>query len=127
MPQARTRAQRAMQVLRWVQANWPIGRQVVVEWHDEIIDDEGKPCDGDTGREGRKLVMRLSRKRNRTIRETTDTVIHECVHMIQWPVAGPAEDPIDHHPPAFGAQYWEIRDRFDHHGGAEDASEFGWE
>ena len=29
-----------MQVLRWVQANWPIGRQVVVEWHDEIIDDE---------------------------------------------------------------------------------------
>lgn len=70
------------------------------------------------------MFISMSEKRNRTWRETADTVIHEYVHVMQWPVAGPAEVTIDDHPAAFGAQYWEIKDTFEHRGGYADACEY---
>jgi hypothetical protein len=91
------------------------------------LNDDGSQCDAETGREGRRIVITLSQRRNRTWRETVDTVIHEYTHALQWPVAGPAEDAIDDHPTAFWAQKGEIDDHWMHRGGHADADEFGWE
>jgi len=124
MPRARNRWERAVQVLRWCQANWPTNRPVDLRWEPSILNDDKTECDAETGREGRRMFIALSEKRNRTWRETVDTVIHEYVHVMQWPVAGPAEEALDDHPAAFGAQYWEIKDAFDHRGGHEDACEY---
>ena len=134
MPKARNREQRSIQVLRWCEANWPNGRKARIQWVDELVQDpeeveegdEPEEWAGETSREGRGMLITLSRKANRTWRETIDTVIHEYTHLIQWPIAGKAEDPLDHHPASFGAQYWEIKDRWEHHGGHADASEFDW-
>jgi hypothetical protein len=127
MPRARNRAQRAIQVLRWIDANWPIGRPVEIVWVDRLYDQEKREeYDAETERVGRRIRMQISRRRNRTWRETADTVIHECTHAMQWPVAGPAETALDDHPPSFWAQKGEIDDHFHHRGGYADADEFGW-
>lgn len=103
--------------------NWPIGRKVRLEWVDELWDDEEERYyEAETGREGRDLIITLSRRDNRTWKETADSVMHEYTHCIQWPVAGPHEDSHDHHPPAHWAQYGEIVDRYHHHHGCEDCS-----
>lgn len=123
MPTARNRYQRANQVLAWCMDNWPIGRKVRLEWVDELWDDEEERYyEAETGREGRDLIITLSRRDNRTWKETADSVMHEYTHCIQWPVAGPHEDTHDHHPPAHWAQYGEIVDRYHHHHGCEDCS-----
>lgn len=124
MPRARNRYQRAVQVLRWCQANWPTNRPIDLRWEPEVLDDDGEQCDAESGRDGRRMFIVLSERRNRTWRETADSVIHEYAHVMQWPVAGPAETTLDDHPAAFGAQYWEIKDNFDHRGGYADACEY---
>lgn len=127
MPAARTRKGRALQVLRWIDANWTIGRPVEVVWKPRVYDDDGAECDAWTDRVGRGLLIAMSEKRNHTIKEASDTMIHEATHALQWPVAGKAEHERHHHPPAFWAQYGEIREEFDHNGGATDAGEFSAE
>lgn len=125
MPKARNRRERAIQVSRWCQANWPAGRPISIRWVGRLYDKKKREeYDAETKRCGRGLVVTISRARNRTWRETEDSVIHEHVHCIQWPVAGPAEFALDDHPAAFGAQYWEIKDNFDHRGGYDDAFEY---
>lgn len=124
MPRARNRWQRATQVLRWIEANWPIGRPVRIEWVDLIIDEAAEDeCYGQCYREGRSIVIEIARRRNPTAKDTIDTLIHECVHAILWPTAS-AEERQAHHPPAFWAQYGEIRDRFDHDHGWEESKEY---
>lgn len=124
MPRARNRWERAAQVLRWCQSNWPTNRPIDLRWAPEVLNDDGSQCFAETGREGRRMSVTLSERMNRTWRDTVDTVIHEYTHVMQWPVAGPAEETLDDHPAAFGAQYWEIKDSFDHRGGHDDAGEF---
>lgn len=124
MAAARTRKGRALQVLRWIDANWTIGRPVRIVWKPRVFDDDGYECDAWTDRVGRGLLIAMSERRNRTIEKTVDTVIHEAAHGIQWPVAGRAETDRHHHPPSFWAQYGEIRDVYDHDGGHDDAGEF---
>ena len=125
MPKAKTREARARQVLRWIAHEWPIGRPVRLEWVEWILDDAGRPtrCYGQTYRDGRELVIEVSSRINRTTVEAVDTTIHEAAHAILWPQARVEWQTADH-PPAFWAQYGEIRDRFDHDHGAEQADEF---
>lgn len=119
MPRARNRWERATQVMRWIEANWPIGRPVRIKFPDIIIDEDTlEPCEGQCYREGREIVIEIAKRMNPLTRIVVDTVIHECAHAILWPPAR-AEGRQAHHPPAFWAQYGEIRDRFDH--------DFGWE
>ena len=124
MPRAKNRWERATQVLRWCEANWPIGRSVLIQWVPTIIDEEGKESDAETGRDGRRIIITLSERMNRSWRETCDSVIHEYVHGLQWPVAGPTEDALDDHPVEFWAKYGEIKNQFMYHGGHADAEEF---
>lgn len=126
MPKGRTRQQRAAQVLKWIDANWIVGRKISVRWVAELLDDDGEEYCGYTDRVGKDLVIVLSKKRLTTIQETTDIVIHEACHAIQWPPSGKAERRRHHHPPSFWALYGEIRDRFDHDHGHEEADAFEW-
>lgn len=124
MPRARNRQDRARQVLRWIESNWPIGRNVRLVFVDHILDDENRcELDGQCYREGREIVIEIAMKRNLTIKEIVDTICHEASHAILWPTAR-AEGMQAHHPPAFWAQYGEIRDRFDHDNGWEESKEY---
>jgi len=128
MRKARNRYERSRQVLAWLEAEWPAGRKVELIWVDEIKDQDertGKPyhCHGQTYREGRHLVIELSRKKCRTWEGTTETLIHEWCHAVQW---GPAalEEKTEHHPAWFYTLYGEIMNRWDHDHGWEQANEY---
>ena len=103
---------------------WPCGRPVVLRWLPEVRDEHGEYC-GDAGREGRRLVIRMSERMNRTWVGAIETLAHEYAHCVLW---GPAsledDDRVPHHPPAFWAQYGEIIDRWNHDHGAEQAKEY---
>ncbi len=86
-------------------------------------EDTHEPCEGQCYREGREIVIEVAKRLHPTTRLVVDTVIHECAHAILWPPAR-AESRQAHHPPAFWAQYGEIRDRFDHDLGWEEAAEY---
>lgn len=119
---ALNRFQRVQQVLNWIDHEWPIGRPVVIKWRAKLEDD----CAGMTCRDGKSLVIYLSKKRNRTWHDSVDTLIHEAAHCILWGMAS-VEDRTAHHPPSFWSLYGEIRDRFDHDHGAEESEDFSTE
>lgn len=119
---ALNRSQRVQQVLNWIDYEWPIGRPVVIRWRAKLEGD----CAGMTCRDGKSLVIYLSKKRNRTWHDSVDTLIHEAAHCILWGMAS-VEDRTAHHPPSFWSLYGEIRDRFDHDHGAEESEDFSTE
>ena len=130
MPKARNVAERCRQVLAWVESEWPSGRIVTLHWRREIVDKDTKTgkrhqCHGETWRDGRVMHIALSRKKCRRYTDAVETLIHEYVHVLQW---GPASlehcETLDHHPSVFWVQQGEILDRYHHHGGAEEASEY---
>ena len=116
---ALNRFQRVQQVLNWINHEWPIGRPVVIKWKPKLEDN----CSAMTFRDGKNLVIHISKKRNPTWELSVDTLIHEAAHCILWGMAS-VEDRTAHHPPSFWSLYGEIRDRFDHDHGAEQAKEF---
>lgn len=118
--------QRCKQALRWMQHEWPCGRPIRIRWVKELIDpDDGEAFDADTLRHGNELVIRMSRRRNRTYYSAIDTLIHEYAHCLLWGMASVEEHPrLRHHPAALWAQYGEIRDHWDHDYGWEQSKEF---
>jgi len=105
-----------------MEATWPCGRPVRIRWT-PTLGPKGK-YSAQTQRSGTGMLITMSRRRNRLYEIAIDTIIHEYVHCHQW---GPARAELlqpDDHPPAFGALYWEILDRFHHQGGDEEASEY---
>lgn len=127
MRKAKNRFERSLQVLGWLQSEWPVGRPVELIWVATVedVDEKGKAhqCHGQTYREDRHIVIELSRRKCRSWEGTTSTLIHEFVHAVQW---GPAsiELSTEHHPVAFYALLGEIENRWDHDHGAEMANEF---
>lgn len=113
------RFQRVQQVFNWINYNWPIGRPVVIRWKKSLPDN----CHAQTYRKGKKLVIEMSKSQNRTWKDAVDTLIHEASHCVLWGMAK-VEDFVAHHPPSFWSLYGEIRDRFDHDHGAEEAEGF---
>lgn len=112
-------------VLRWLEQEFPCGRPVKLRWRKELIDG-GHPLFGVTYRIGRGFEIYLSKKKCRRRRDAVETLLHEWAHCILW---GPASIEYNKvalrrdHKGAFGAQYWEIYDRYFHEGGREEARE----
>lgn len=124
MPKARNRFERARQALAWLLHEYPCGRPVRIRWRKEIKDKKGQYF-GETRREGSEIVVYLSKRLCRTWFLTVDTLIHEYVHGRQWPLARIEEHPrCGHHPPAFWAEEGEIKDRWYHDHGNEQANDF---
>ena len=129
MPRARNVRERCFQVLHWLKSEYPSGRVIVLHWRREIVatDTSGKryQCMGETWRDGRVWHIALSKRRCRRYTDAVDTLIHEYVHVMQWgPAAVESCEKIDHHPSVFWLQQGEILDRYHHHGGDEEATEY---
>lgn len=103
--QAKTKEERAHQILAWLRDNYPCGRPVYIRWRKKLPQD----CAGFTWRDGDALEIFLSKNRNRTWVEANATLIHEYAHCIQWPLARVEDQPEHrHHPPSFYAQEGEL-------------------
>ena len=115
--------ERMVQLVQWLSVEYPFGRKVLVRWRSRL----GTAGDeyGITYRVGKRIEIYLSRYKCRRYSDAIDTIIHEWVHAMHWPMANAEYIPEHrHHPPAFWAQYGEIIDRWSHQGGADEANEY---
>lgn len=115
---ARTRHDRAVQVLRWLKETFPAKRLKRIEWKDKLIDpSDGKECHGWVAERGDDLIIQLSDKLCRTKSQTIETVIHEYAHAYLYD-AGLGY--------FHGDKYWKwygrMQDAYDHHGWSDSQS-----
>ena len=109
---------------------WPCGRPLRVRWRAEIKyknKDTGKLDQfwGETWRDGRKMVIDLSRRKCRAWDAMAVTLIHEYVHVLQWgPTSLEHDERCEDHSVAFYAQHGEITNRWNHDGGDELANDY---
>ena len=107
-----------------MQEEWPCGRPVELVWADSIEYDGEVYC-GETWREGRTIVISLSKRKCRTWDAMIETLIHEYTHAIQWgPASVESHRNCKHHPAAFYAQQGEILDEWNHKGGHIEANRY---
>lgn len=118
-------------MLRWLEQEFPCGRPVKLRWRKELTwfdrdAQKHKQYFGHTAREGARLEIVLSRRMCRRRRDALETLLHEWAHCMLWGPATLDTNPRHNdrqHKGAFGAQYWEIYDRYFHEGGREEARE----
>jgi len=124
VPRARNRVDRCAQALRWLARNWPLGRPIELVWRDVLTDyDTGKKnpeLDGQTYREGTRIVIELKRQRCRKC--LLATLWHEYGHAYLWGVAG-GEFDREHHPTHFYTLLGEIEELWNEIG-HEEANEY---
>ena len=124
MPRARNRYDRCAQVLRWLAKNWPLGRSVELRWVDVLTDYEtgkkDKTLEGQTYREGTRIVIELRRQRCPNCLRAT--LWHEYGHAYLWGVAVEEFD-REHHPGHFYTLLGEIEELWNEIG-HEEANEY---
>lgn len=115
-----TRFQRATQVLKWLQTEFPLPKPLRLELKDRIFY-KGEECWGLTDRVGEKMVIYLSDKLCRTTPQMIEVLIHEAAHAELFDKGLG----ILH-----GDRYWKhygrMMDAFEHHGKL-DSQSFGRE
>lgn len=105
---ARTRWERATQVLRWLKEEFDLPKDLRFEVVDQI---EGDTVLGCVVEINERLVVRISARMCRSVNETLDVVIHEAAHAKLW------HKGLGHlHGPKFWTTFGRMMDAFDHHG-----------
>jgi len=89
MPQAKTVEKRVAQILAYLESKYAAGYPVELKWRKILIDpDEPVKCRkeyaAETYLESGKIIILMSRKRNRTYDYAIDTIIHEYAHARDW-------------------------------------------
>jgi hypothetical protein len=90
-----TKEETCRRFYEWVRVAFPAPYPVTVKWRPHIPHDkEDIPrlskrevragIYGDCYREGRRFIIRLSKRRNLTINYAVDTLLHEWAHTLTW-------------------------------------------
>ncbi len=117
-----TRMQRVGAVTAWLRTHYPTAYPVEVRWIAKLAHD---PSDkhqlsahekamgiyGYCDRIGKMFRILLSKRRCRTLSETTDTLIHEWAHAVSWGLEGQN----NHRESCHDDEYWLVFGRMYRH------------
>lgn len=117
-----TRAQRVAATTSWLRAHYPTAYPVDVRWVPKLAHDPTEKhqlsaheqsmgiyanCD----RIGRRFKILLSKRRCRTLAETTETLLHEWAHALTWGL----EAQNNHRKSCHDDEYWIVFGRVYRH------------
>lgn len=108
--------ERAVQVMRWLKAEFALPADLGMELVDDI---DGGDTFGQVIMRKGKLIVQLSRRACKTRHDYVLNAIHEAAHVaLQQHGVG------DYHGPQFWQMYGQMVDAFDHHG-HDDSKAYG--